>query len=85
MADFEVKLPNLQEASGDNTAGDKAKVSFVYVDEGDDVGEGDDLIEMETDKATFNVPAPKDGKVKSIKVSEADEISTGDIICILDV
>jgi pyruvate dehydrogenase E2 component (dihydrolipoamide acetyltransferase) len=85
MADFEVKLPNLQETSGDDTAGDTAKVSFVYLDEGDSVEEGDDLIEMETDKATFNVPSPKSGTIKKIVVEEDDEVKTGDLLCILDI
>ncbi|MHC4873008.1 MAG: biotin/lipoyl-containing protein [Planctomycetota bacterium] len=85
MADFEVKLPSLQETSGDDSAGDEAKVSFVYVDEGDTVNEGDDLIEMETDKATFNVPSPKSGTVKSLSVEETDVLKNGDLICILDV
>ncbi len=85
MADFEVKLPSLQETSGDDKAGDSAKVSFVYVDEGEAVEEGDDLIEMETDKATFNVPSPKSGTIKKIVVEETMVLNTGDLICIIDV
>ena len=78
MADFIVTLPPLGE-----DAGDAARVSFVYVAVGDSVEEEADLIEMVTDKATFNVPSPKAGVVKSISVSEGDEVSVGGPICVL--
>jgi len=84
MADFEVKLPSLAETSGDDDAGDTATVSFVYLEEGDSVKEGDDLIEMVTDKATFNVPSPKSGTIKKITVEEDDEVHVGDVIALLD-
>lgn len=80
MADFTVTLPSL----GDD-AGDEAQVSFVYVKPGDQVGKDDDLIEMVTDKATFNVPCPRDGKVRIIDVSEGDTIKVGDPILELEV
>jgi pyruvate/2-oxoglutarate dehydrogenase complex dihydrolipoamide acyltransferase (E2) component len=85
MADFEVRLPNLKEVSGDDDAGDAATVSFVYVDEGDTVAEEDDLVEMVTDKATFNVPSPKSGAVKSIAIAEDEKIKTGDLLCVLEI
>ena len=65
--------------------GDKATVSFLYFGAGDKVGEGDDLIEMVTDKATFNVPCPKSGVVRSMLVAENDEVKVGGPICLLDV
>ena len=85
MATFEVRLPSLKETSGDPDAGDEAKVSFIYVDEGDEVEEGSDLIEMVTDKATFNVPSPKTGTIISIEVEEDDTLNVGDLICTMDV
>ena len=80
MAEFTVNLPSLGE-----DAGDIAKVSFNYFDEGDEVSEGDDLVEMVTDKATFNVPAPKTGRVLKLLVSEDDEVKVGDPLCVMDV
>ena len=85
MAEFEVRLPDLVETSGDKDAGTSAKVSFVYVDAGDQVDEGADLVELVTDKATFNVPSPKAGKVKRVVVGESDTVNVGDIICVLEV
>jgi len=72
----EVRLPELGAE-----AGDEATVSFWIVQEGDEVGEGDDLVEMLTDKANFNVPAPCSGKVSKIAVQENDVIKVGDLIC----
>lgn len=72
----EVKLPELGAE-----AGDEATVSFWIVSEGDEVAEGDDLVEMLTDKANFNVPAPVAGKVTKIKAQENEVVKVGDIIC----
>lgn len=80
MAEFTVTLPSLGE-----DASEKAKVSFVYFDAGDRVEVDDDLIEMITDKATFNVPSPRAGVIKKMLVMEDDELKVGDPICILDV
>lgn len=80
MAEFTVTLPSL----GDD-AGTSAKVSFTYVDAGDSVEVDADLIEMVTDKATFNVPCPKAGTVKKLLVSEDDVVNVGDPICILEI
>ena len=77
MAEFTVMLPSL----GDE-AGDIAKVSFTYFEEGELVKEEEDLIEMVTDKATFNVPCPKTGTIKKMLVQEDEEVKVGDPICI---
>jgi pyruvate dehydrogenase E2 component (dihydrolipoamide acetyltransferase) len=71
----EVKLPPLGE-----DAPDEAEVSFWYVDEGDQIAEGDDMVEMVTDKAAFTVPAPFSGTVESIAVQEGDKADVGQVI-----
>ena len=78
MAEHTVTLPPL----GDD-AGDKARVSFVYVSPGEKVAEEADLLEMITDKATFNVPSPRAGTVSRVLVTEGDEVKVGDAICVL--
>jgi 2-oxoglutarate dehydrogenase E2 component (dihydrolipoamide succinyltransferase) len=70
----EVRLPELAEGV------DKAVVSFWHKDIGEMVSKGDDLVEMLTDKATFNVPAPVSGKLSSRDVEEGQEIKVGDIM-----
>src|SRR3990172_6505797 len=43
-------------------------LNFWYVEEGARVAAGDDLAELVTDKAAFNLPAPEAGKVVRILV-----------------
>lgn len=81
MADFVVTLPSL----GDDTGGGEAQVSFVYVKPGDAVKEGDDLVEMVTDKATFVVPCPEQGTVRVVRVTEGDAVKVGDPLCDLEI
>jgi len=76
MAD--VKLPEL--ANGV----EKAVVSFWHVVVGESVSEGDDLVEMLTDKATFNVPAPVSGKVIETLAEEGQEVKVGDVIAVIE-
>jgi pyruvate/2-oxoglutarate dehydrogenase complex dihydrolipoamide acyltransferase (E2) component len=79
MAEIEVTLPSL----GDD-AGDHAEVSFWYVDPGEAVGKGDSLLQMLTDKATFDVPSPAAGIVKAHRCAEGDRVAVGDVICLLE-
>jgi pyruvate dehydrogenase E2 component (dihydrolipoamide acetyltransferase) len=57
----------------------------VCVKAGDTIAEGDSLIVLETDKASMEVPAPKGGVVKSVKIKEGDTVSEGDLILELEV
>ena len=75
----EVRLPDLGKE-----AGDKAKVSFFYVEEGEKIEEGEDLVEMVTDKATFDVPATVSGTVKKILAEENQEVKVGEVLAIIE-
>ena len=57
----------------------------VLVKDGDSVEEGDSLIVLETDKASMEVPAPKAGVVKSIKITEGGTVNEGDLLVQLEV
>ncbi len=70
----DVKLPSLAEGV------DKATVTYCYKGVGDVVKEGEDLIELVTDKATFNLPSPVTGVIKQLFVCEGDEARVGSII-----
>ncbi len=76
---MEVRLPDL----GDD-AGNSAKVSFWYFNVGDEVKEGADLVEMTTDKATFDVPSPAAGKLTKIRVHEDEEAQVGDVLGVME-
>jgi len=58
----------------------KATVSFWYFKEGDDVKEGEDIVELATDKATFNLASPCQGRLAKITVNEGGSVKTGDLL-----
>ncbi len=74
---MEVKVPDI----GDF---DKVPVVTILVSVGDVIAEEDALVELESDKATMEVPSPAAGKVLEIKVAEGDEIGEGDVILVLE-
>jgi pyruvate dehydrogenase E2 component (dihydrolipoamide acetyltransferase) len=67
----QIKLPNLGEniESGD--------VLTIFVSEGDVVKADQDLLEVETDKATMPIPSPQAGKITKILIKEGDTIEIG--------
>ncbi|MFW6457148.1 MAG: biotin/lipoyl-containing protein [Planctomycetota bacterium] len=75
----EVVLPELGE-----DAPEEAEVSFWYAQVGDTIEEGEDLVEMVTDKAAFTVPASTGGTVKEIRVDEGDMVDVGQAIAVID-
>ena len=70
----QVILPDLGDGieSGD--------VLEIFVSEGDTITAGQDIVELETDKATVPVPASAGGKVVKICVSEGDTVPVGGVI-----
>ena len=70
----EVKLPELGDGieSGD--------VLEIFVSVGDTVSAGEDIVEMETDKATTTVPTDVSGKVAKIIVAEGDTVPIGGVL-----
>ncbi len=51
---------------------------------GDVIAVGDDLMEVETDKATVQVPSPIAGTLLEIFFKEGDEIKTGEAIAVCE-
>ena len=72
------KLPDLGEGIHEG------EVLAVLVSEGDEVKEGDLLLEVETDKAAVEIPSPYDGKVVEIKVKAGDVVHVGDVLVTID-
>jgi pyruvate dehydrogenase E2 component (dihydrolipoamide acetyltransferase) len=67
----EFKLPELGEGI------DGGDVIEVLVSEGDQVDEGQTLLELETSKAAIPVPAPHAGRVAKIHVKAGDHVKVG--------
>jgi pyruvate dehydrogenase E2 component (dihydrolipoamide acetyltransferase) len=78
VSQIEFRLPEL----GDD-AGDEATVSFWYYEEGEQVAEGDDIVELVTDKATFNAPSPAAGTIVEIRAADGAKVSVGDVLAII--
>ena len=70
----DVKLPPLAEGV------DKANISYWHLGVGDNVKEGEDLVELVTDKAAFNMPSPVSGMIKEILAGEGDEVKVGQVL-----
>jgi pyruvate dehydrogenase E2 component (dihydrolipoyllysine-residue acetyltransferase) len=52
----------------------------IFVKPGDKVKAEDPLVSLESDKATMEVPSPRDGVVKSVVVKVGDKVSEGAVI-----
>ena len=77
MSALEVTVPDI----GDFT---DVPVISILVAVGDSVSAEDPLMELESDKATMEVPSPAAGVVREIKVAEGDLVSQGSLIVIMD-
>ncbi|MBP0484386.1 dihydrolipoyl dehydrogenase [Sagittula salina] len=74
---MDIKIPDIGDFND-------VPVVSVLVSVGDTVAEEDALIELESDKATMEVPSSGAGVVKEIKVKEGDRVSQGDVIVVLE-
>ena len=74
----EFKVPEL----GENVAG--GDVMRVMVNVGDTVARDQPVLELETDKATIEVPSTVAGTVKEIRVKKGDKIKVGAVVLTVD-
>jgi acetyl-CoA carboxylase biotin carboxyl carrier protein len=61
-----------------------ASVLEVVVNAGDQVGEGDTLVLLESMKMEIPVHAEKAGTVTEVRVAVGDVIKAGDLIAVID-
>jgi len=61
-----------------------ANVTYWYFKEGAGVKEGEDLVELATDKATFNLPSPCSGTLKQILLNEGEAVKVGEVLAIIE-
>jgi pyruvate dehydrogenase E2 component (dihydrolipoamide acetyltransferase) len=74
----EIKLPELGEGA------DSADVVRVLVSAGDQIEANQSVLEVESDKATVEVPASQGGRVAEIRVGEGDTVTVGQVILTLE-
>ena len=68
------KLPDLGEGIHEG------EIIAVIVSVGDQVTEGDPILEVETDKAAVEIPSPFTGTVEAIMVKPGDLVEVGDVL-----
>lgn len=59
---------------------DSGKIIRWYVKEGDRVEKGDNLFEMETDKAAIDVEAEASGTLRNVSAAEGDTVPVGQTV-----
>ena len=74
----DIKIPEL----GENIAG--GDVLRILVNVGDTIAKDQAIVELETDKATIEVPTSVAGTVKEIKVKQGDKVKVGSVLLTID-
>src|SRR5947209_15850537 len=75
---MDVNLPKLGEGA------DAGVVVSLFVKEGDQIEEGQTIIELENEKAVAPISSTVSGTVTKIRVKEGDKISIGQVILTVD-
>jgi pyruvate/2-oxoglutarate dehydrogenase complex dihydrolipoamide acyltransferase (E2) component len=74
----EVILPDMGEEVKEAT------ISFWHHDEGDKVTKGEDLVEITTEKASFQVEVPVSGVLSKISAGEGEVVKSGQVLGIIE-
>ena len=74
---LEMKIPSPGESITE------VEISQWLVKDGDIVNKDQTIAEIDSDKATLDLPAEASGKI-TLKAEEGDSMSVGDIICLID-
>jgi len=75
---IEIKVPDIGDFSN-------IPVIEVLVSVGDQVNAEDSLVTLESDKATMEVPAPRAGVIREMRLKVNDTVSEGDVVAVLEV
>ena len=76
---FEFRFPDIGEGIHEGS------IMKWLVKEGENIEEGESLVEIETDKVTTEIPSPRTGKILELKFEEGDTVNVGDIFVIIDI
>ncbi len=74
----EFRLPEL----GENIK--SGQLVRILVSEGDSVSQDQPVLELETDKATIEVPSPVSGTVEKVHVKDGEQIKVGQLVFTVD-
>ena len=62
---------------------DEGTVNVWYKSPGDQVAEGEPLLEIGTDKVNTDIPAPATGTLAEIKVAENETVPVGTVLAVI--
>ena len=77
-------MANLIELKVPDIGATDVNVAEVYAKVGDKVKIDDNLIMLETEKATMEVPATSAGTIKEVKIKVGSKVNEGDLILVLE-
>ncbi len=63
---------------------DEATIQTWFVEEGDSVNEGDDLVELSTEEGMVTITSPKTGILAEVYYDEGELVAKGEILCSVD-
>ncbi|MDY0236114.1 MAG: dihydrolipoamide acetyltransferase family protein [Gudongella sp.] len=75
---FEFKFPDIGEGIHEGV------ITKWLVEEGQEIEEGTSVAEVETDKVTTEIPAPKSGKISKLNGKKGDTIHVGDVFVVIN-
>ena len=62
----------------------KTWILRILVNTGDTITKDQPVLELETDKATIEVPSDQDGTITEIKVKQGDKVKVGQVVLTLE-
>lgn len=63
---------------------DEAAVKTWFFEEGDQVNEGDDLVELAFEDSVVTITAPVTGILAEVCIDEDDTVQRDEVLCIID-
>ena len=75
---IEVRIPTLPESVSDAT------IAAWHKQPGDTVREGENLLDLETDKVVLDLPAPADGVLGEIRAEVGATVRAGDVVALIE-
>jgi len=62
----------------------EATVRVWFLEEGDAVEEGDDILELSTENGLFRIQAPVSGLISEVYYDEGETVEKGEVLCLID-
>lgn len=63
---------------------DEAVVRTWFVEEGDSVAEGDDLVELAMEDSVVMISSPTTGVIAEVCIDEDETVQRDEVLCIID-